>query len=128
MTCGDEQVWIAVVIEIPIQIVIPHSDTHARLCHAIIVQRDAPQDSLFAKSPIVVVHEKEARSGIASDVNVWPAIFIEIGSCNRQAVTRGRLRDTCTLAHISERPVAVASIEPMPAGGQPARPTRDGNP
>src|SRR5713226_1180093 len=125
MTCGDEQVWIAVVIEIhnprapahvtsldakarggcgvlevgfsivaiknvpivgevclkkievPVQIVIPHSDTHARLCHAVIVQRDAPQDSLFAKSPIVVVHEKEARSGIASDVNVWPAIFIE---------------------------------------------------
>ena len=114
-------------IEVPIQIVISHSDTHARLRHAVIIQRDAPEDPLFAKGAIMVVHEKEAWSGITSDVNVRPAIFIEIGRHNRHAVTQSRLRDARALAHISERPVAIVSIEPMPAGGQPARPARNGN-
>src|SRR5207253_6285960 len=75
-----------------------------------------------------LVHEKKARGGVASDVNIRPAIFIKIGCCHRQTVTRSHLRDARGFTYIRERPVAVVSIKPVPAGGQPARPARDRNP
>src|SRR5438034_4419816 len=115
-------------IEVPIQIIIAHCDAHARLRQAVVVQGHAPQKALFAKRSIVVVHEKKARSGIASDVNVRPAIFIKIGCYHRQTVTRSHLRDARGFTYIRERPVAVVSIKPVTAGGQPARPARDRNP
>ena len=70
---------------------------------------------------------RESLRSLVAYCQVGNSIFIEIGCYNRHAVTRSRLRDARALAHISERPVAIVSIEPMPAGGQPARPARDWN-
>src|SRR5437899_7178999 len=61
-------------------------------------------------------------------LTVAAAIFIKIGCCHRQTVTRSHLRDARGFTYIRERPVAVVSIKPVPAGGQPARPARDRNP
>src|SRR5882724_4462113 len=112
-------------IEVATEIVITHSNAHARLFLAIVAHGNATQDPLFAKRSVVIVHEEQARSGIASDVDIGPAIFIEIGSYNRHTVTRGSFCDARRLAYVGESSVAIISIEPMSARRQASRPARD---
>src|SRR5205823_6231556 len=40
-------------IEVPVQIVVTHSNAHAGLRHPVVVQGNATQDALFAKGSIV---------------------------------------------------------------------------
>ena len=61
----------------PVEIVIADPDAHAGLFFAIITERYAAQNPFFPESTVMVVHEQQAGRGIAGDVNVRPAVFVE---------------------------------------------------
>src|SRR6516164_8079035 len=84
-------------IQMPIQIVVSDSHAHACLLHAIVAQGHAAQDSFLAKRSIVVVHEEQARRGVAGHVDVGPTLFFKIRSNHRHAVRLCRLADSCLL-------------------------------
>ena len=43
-----------------------------------VLRATAAQQCLFAKCAIVIVHQKQAGSGVARDKNVLPAIFVSV--------------------------------------------------
>src|SRR6266851_4353538 len=94
-----------------VEVVIANPDPHARLLFAIIAECNAAQNSLFAKRSVVVVHEQQTRSGIASNINVWPAVFVQISSHHSHAVALFGLRDACLQADIGKRTVPSVFVE-----------------
>src|SRR5208337_1276204 len=111
----------------PVEIVIANPHPHARLFFSIVTESYPPQYSFFAECSVMVVHEKQAGSGIAGDVNIRPSVFIQIRCHHGHAIAWRSLRDTCLLADVGKRPVAVVSVEQMASHGKPARATLHGN-
>ena len=98
-------------IQAAVQIVIADAHAHAGLLHAVFIQRDAAFEAHLGERAVVIVPEQEAGRGIASHVDVGPAVVIEIGRNRGHAVTAFRLGNARFLADIGERAVAVVVIE-----------------
>jgi hypothetical protein len=111
----------------PVKIIIANSDSHARLFLAIVTEGHAAQHALLPKRTIMVIHEKQAGRGIASDVDIRPAILVEIRRDDRHAIALSELCDACFLADIGKGAVTIVSVEGMSAGGKAAWPAFDGN-
>ena len=73
-------------IDVAVEIVVADADAHAGLLLSVIAERDAAHHAFFAKRAVVIVHEEEARRGIAGDKNIGPAVFVEIGGNGGHAV------------------------------------------
>ncbi len=50
------------------------------------LESDAAHQGFFAKCAVVVVHEQQARSGIAGDEDVGPAVVVRVECCGGEAV------------------------------------------
>ena len=100
-------------IEVAVEIVIAHADAHSGLFLAVFAERHAAHHTLFAKSSVVVVHEKQAGSGIAGHVDIGPAIFVEIRGNHRHSVASSQRRNPGLHAHVRESAVAIVAIERM---------------
>ena len=69
-------------IEPAIPVIVGNSDPHARHGSAVLVERASGGHSDLAERPVLVVSVEQARGGITSDVDVWPAIVVEVrGRC-----------------------------------------------
>ena len=68
-----------------------------------------------------VVAEQPARRGIARDVDVGPAVVVEVGRHGGHRVRPGRRRDAGLPAHVGERAVTVVVKQFDESGGQAAR-------
>src|SRR5215467_1942543 len=100
-----------------VQIVVADSDAHTCLLHAIFAQGRTPQNSFFTKRSISIVHEQKTGSGVASDVDILPSVFIKIRRYDRHAIGGRGARDAGLLTYIREGSVAVVSIKEIPARG-----------
>src|SRR6266849_3525267 len=103
----------------------PHA--HPCLFRAIITEGHPPQYALLAKRPIMVIHEEQAGSRVASNVNVWPSVFVQIRRYHSHAVTLCDLSDASLLTDVGKCSVAIVLIQRMPSCWQPARSAFDGN-
>jgi hypothetical protein len=112
----------------PVEIIIANADSHASLFLAIITERDAAQHALFAKRAIMVIHKQQAGRGIASDVDIRPAILIEVRGNNGHAIALSELRDACFLADIGKRAVTIVSVQGVSASWKATRPAFNRNP
>src|SRR5205823_4142382 len=65
-------------IEVSVQVIIADANPHARLLHAIVAQGRTAQHAFFAKSSVTIVHEQKTWSGVASDIDVLPSVFVKI--------------------------------------------------
>ena len=80
-------------IEVTVEVVVADADAHAGLLFAVVAEGHAAQDALFAESAVVIIHEEQAGGGIASDVNIGPAVFVEVGGDDGHAIALRELRD-----------------------------------
>src|SRR4051794_14898096 len=110
-----------------IEIVVADADAHAGLLLAVFAEGDAAHHSFFAEGAIVIVHEEEARRGIAGDVNVGPAVLVKVGGDNGHAVAAALGSDSGGGADIGEGAVSIVAIKGMDAAREPARAALDGN-
>ncbi len=110
-------------IEKTVAVVIRHGDPHAGLQLSVGVIGDARGIvPLFKSAVVFVAVQHEARCLVACDVNVLPAIVIEIGRDHAQAVACARSENARLLRNVGERPVSVVVIERIVPQGQAVRP------
>ena len=61
-------------VQMSVEVIVANRNPHPRLFFSVVAEGYASQHSLFAERSIMVVHEEQTRSGIASNINVWPAV------------------------------------------------------
>ena len=69
-----------------IAVIIRGSGAHAGLLASVLIEGDAGVCANVDKGTIMVVAIKDGGSGIAGDINIGPAIFIEVESRDRKAI------------------------------------------
>ena len=74
--------WVLKRSRLPSQIEVADGHAHARLLLTVLVQGDAAFERIIVECAVVAVVKEEAGSGIAGDVDVGPAVVIEVG-CHR---------------------------------------------
>src|SRR5580693_10079211 len=112
----------------PVEVIVANANPHPRLFFSVIAERYPSHHSLFAKRSVMVVHEEQTGGGIASNVDVGPAIFVQIRRHDGHAIALCSRSDAGLLADVGKRPVAVVSVERMVPRGKPPRSALDGNP
>ena len=85
-------------MEVAVKPEVAHTDAHAGLDHAVLAQRDAVLQSLLGKRAVVIVAEEEARGRVPGDIDVGPAVVIEVGRDRSESVPAVRLPDPRLLA------------------------------
>src|SRR5690349_4448881 len=103
-----EDIQVAVVVEIA------DAQSHAALFAAVLVESDPSLESALGEGSVVVVAEEQARRSIAGDIDVGPAVAIEIGGSGGQGIVRFYGENAGLLADVRESAVAVVVIEAMP--------------
>ena len=98
-------------VQMSVEVIVANRNPHPRLFFSVVAEGYASQHSLFAERSIMVVHEEQTRSGIASNINVWPAVFVQIRRHHSHAITLCSPRDACQLADVAKRSVTVVSVE-----------------
>jgi hypothetical protein len=114
-------------VKMPIAVVIANANPHPCLFFSIGAESDSPDDTLFPKRTVVVVHEKQAGGRVASHIDIGPAVLVEVGGDHSHPIALRNLRHTRLLADVREAPVTIVSIERMPASRQAAGAALDRN-
>src|SRR5258708_1559985 len=102
--CFDE-------IEIAVEIVIGGGDAHAGLRFAVGTERAAGFDGDVREGAVFLVLIESAGRGIVCDVNVRPAVVVEIGGKDTETVSAGCFEDAGFFADVGKGTVAVVVIE-----------------
>ena len=123
-------------VEPAVAVVVGDADAHAGEGDAVLVERAAGGDADLAEGAVVVVAVEQARRGVAGDVDVGPAVVVEIAADGAHAVRSdrppvllmktttpraARIRDARLLGDILERAVAAIAVEEVGAAGKPVR-------
>src|SRR4051794_5130607 len=112
-------------MELPVQPQVADRHPHTGLHHPVLAQGDAALDRLFAERAIVIVAEQQARRGVAGDVNVRPALVVEIRSHYRQSIAAFDLADAASLRDVGEDAFPVIPIKAVLAVREAARAAKD---
>ena len=114
-------------IEPAVAVVVAHANAHARLFVAIFAVGAAGHDGDVGERAVVIVVKQDARLRVHSDINVGPAVVIEIvGDC-RDRIARAGLQDAGLLRDIGKRSVAIVVIKNVGVAGKAARAAHDRN-
>src|SRR5256884_5484087 len=114
-------------IKMSVKVIIADSHAHSCLLRAVVAEGHAPQYSLFAKRSVTIVHEEQTGSRVASNVNVWPSVFVEIRRHHGHTVALCSLRDAGRPADVGEPSIAIVPVQRTPSCWQSARSTFHGN-
>ena len=109
-------------IEIAVEIVIGGGDAHAGLWLAVGAESAAGLDGDVGEGTVLFVLIKRAGGGIVGDVNVRPAVVIEIGGEHAEAKSAIGFQDAGFFADVGERAVTVVVIENVFSAVESRRP------
>src|SRR5205814_8578082 len=98
-------------IQISIEIVVSSRNAHARLRLAVGAQRTTGFQRDVYKFSVLLVLIKSACSGIVGDVNIRPAIIVEIGCQHSQSESSVCLENPRALGNIRESSITIVVIE-----------------
>src|ERR1043166_4399996 len=98
-------------VEAAVRIVIADAETHAGLFLTVLTDRYAGLEALFRKCAVVIVAKEQTGGCVAGNVDVGPAVGIEIDSDGGERMSGLDGRDTGTLADIGERSVAIVAVQ-----------------
>src|SRR5262249_55630422 len=76
---------------------------------------------------VAVIAEKKAWSGIASYINIGPAVIVEVRSGRRHHVTAVGFRNARRFAYIDELTLAVVVVERSYSRPKTSRSAKNGN-
>ena len=108
-------------IEVAVGVEIADADTHAGLLLAILIQRHAALQTALGERAVVVVAEQQAGRRVARDVDIGPAVAIEIGGHGGQRVAGFTSENAGLLADIGECSVTVVVVQTAVLLRQPLR-------
>ncbi len=111
-------------IEIAIQIIIRCRDPHAGLRLSIRAQSASCFDCDVLKFPVLLVLVERAGGGIVGDINIGPAIVVEICSQHSEAVGAAGAENSRRVGNVGERAIAVVVIQNVFAALQSRRSAR----
>src|SRR5438874_10037307 len=95
---------------------------------AVLAVRTAGNHRDIAESSVMIVAKQNARLGIDRNVDVRPAVVIEIVRNRGYRIPRAGLQDAGFRRNIGERPVSIVAVEHIRVAGQTARATHHWNP
>ena len=105
---------------VPVEIT--HSDAHAALLESVLVERDAGLGGVIGERAVAVIDEQDAGGGVASDVDVLPAIPVEVRSRSGEGIVFTHVANARGLADILESPVPAIAVQRDSAERESARP------
>ena len=108
----------------PVAIVVADGDAHAGLRLPVLTVRAAARHADVGERAVAIVAVQCARVRIVRDIEVDPAVVVEVERAHAQAVCALRARDPRLLGHIVERAVAGIVVQHVFATGQPRRAAR----
>src|SRR5580700_2248549 len=108
-------------VEIPVRVEIANPQTHSSLLLAVLAQRDAALQTALGKSAVAIVAKQQAGRSVACDVDVGPAVAVEVGRRRSQRIARLDSGDAGFLADVGERPAPVVMVEPATLLRKPGR-------
>src|SRR5258708_24744143 len=112
-------------VEIAIEIVVGGGDAHTSLGLAIRTERTTCLDrDVFKRSVLFIVVER-ARGRVIGDVNVGPAVVVEIGNKNAQAVGAVGAEYSSSFGDVSESSVAIVVVKNILAALKSSRTAGD---
>jgi len=109
-------------VQIAVQVVVADRQAHPRLFHPVSVQRHSAFQPDIRKRSVVIVAQQETRRRIAGNIEVGPAIVVEIRRYRGQRIASLRLDEPRRRRHVRECFIPVVAIEFQPARRQTARP------
>jgi len=112
-------------IEVAVKIVIGRGDAHAGLGLAISAQRAASFERNVGENAVPLILIERACRGIVGDIDVRPAIVVEIGSEHAEAVGPAGFEDAGFFADVGEGAVAVVVVENVFSAVQAGRAAGD---
>src|SRR5579871_746655 len=95
-------------------------DPHASLFRTIFVVGHTGAPTNFSKCPIMVVVIKQAGRGITSDINIRPAITIEVSGQRGESVAGGSLGHSRFCRDIRKCPISFIAIQSIHSCLEPA--------
>ena len=114
-------------VQVAIGVVVADGEPHASLLLPILVERDSDLQTSLGERAIAIVAEQEAGRGVAGDVNIRPAVTIEIGGDGGERIIRRGCQNAGWLAHIDECSVSVVVVQTASLLRKSPGPTEDRN-
>ena len=106
-------------IEGAVEVVVADGQPHACLFVPVLVHRHATKQSFFGKRAVTVIHEEKTRRRVTGDIDVGPAVVVEVGGDGRHGKRAAGLINPRLDADIAESSVTVVVIQRAAAGRQP---------
>src|SRR5689334_20038613 len=73
-------------VQFSVAVIIPDSHSHTALLETMLVERNSSLGGDLGKSSVLIVPEKQARRGIARDIDIGPAISVEVRRYGRESI------------------------------------------
>ena len=114
-------------VEPAVAVVVRDGNAHTGLLVAILAVGAAGDHGDIGERAVVIVVKQNAGLGIDGDVNIRPAVVIEIVRDRGDGIARAGFQDAGFLRDIGESSVAVVVIENVGVAGETARAAHDRN-
>src|SRR6202040_1917688 len=103
-------------------------EAHSSLLGSVLVVRHSRLSPNVAERPIVVIVIQDAGGRVAGNVNIWPAVMVEIRRQRSKSVTSRCVENAGFLRDVGEGAIAVVVIEGVHARLETPRPAHYVNP
>src|ERR1700684_3827286 len=97
-------------VEEPVRFVIANPQTHSRLLLAVLTQRNAALKTVLGKSAVAIISKLQAGRSVACDIDIGPAVAVEVRRGGSQRIARLDGGDAGFLADVGESPVPVVMV------------------
>ena len=102
----------------PSRVDVAGGGAHPRLRHAVLAERRAARDGDVAERAVLVVAVLNGRRRVRRDVQIDPAVLVEVGRHHRHRKPVAHARDAGRLGHIGEASIAQVAIQQVGVGRQ----------
>ena len=110
---------------LPVAVVVADGDAHAGLGFGVGGEGDAGLDGDVLEGAVVLVLVEGGGGGVVGDVDVGPAVVVEVGGADAEAVGADGGPHAGLLADVGEGAVAVVVVEDVLAAGKAGRAAGD---
>ena len=113
-------------VEPAIAVVVGNSDAHAGLLMTAVAVGAIGHDGDIGKCAVMVVLKQDAGLGIDGDIDIRPAIVVEVIGDGSDGIARAGLENAGLLRNVGEGPIAIVVIEDVGVRRKTARAAHDG--
>ena len=115
-------------IEPAVAVVVSDAHAHSGLLVAILAVSASGHDRDVGESSVMIVAKKNAGLGVDGNINVRPAVVVEIRAYRSDGVSRTGFKNAGFLRDVGERAIAVVAIQDVRVASEAARTAHDRNP